>query len=160
MMKPVATILAALLLIGSSPAWAKDEKPGPTPPAQSDKHVAPAQPKGPPAVPPGHAKEPPGQAKDHEPPGQAKKPGGPAGDGAGGVPLGPDEIRRALERRDALPLAEIVSIAESRHNARMIDAELVEVDGFLLYLLTMLDETGHSWRDYYYARTGKPVIVR
>jgi hypothetical protein len=157
MTRPVATILAALLLISSSPAWAKDDKPGPTPPGQS--HVAPGQPPSPP-VPPGQAKEPPGQAKDHEPPGQAKKPGEGVAPGGSGVALSPDEIRVALERRDALPLAEIVAIAESRRNARMINAELVEVDGFLLYLLTMLDETGHSWRDYYYARTGNPVTIR
>ena len=41
----------------------------------------------------------------------------------------------------------------------MVNAKLLQIDDTLLYELTLLDETGRSWREYYYARTGNPVII-
>lgn len=71
-----------------------------------------------------------------------------------------EEAQHAVETREALPLARVVAAAESRTTGHVINARLVRIDGFLLYQLTFLDETGRSWRDFFYARTGYPVVLR
>jgi len=35
----------------------------------------------------------------------------------------------------------------------------VRVSGVLLYQLTLLDDAGHSWRVYYHALRGNPVVL-
>ena len=62
--------------------------------------------------------------------------------------------------REALPLARIITIAETGTTGRVINARLTRVDGTLLYQLTFLDDSGRSWREYFYARTGNPVVIR
>lgn len=167
MMRSFAIILAVLVLAGAAPAWAKDDKTPKEPPGQSADHNPPGQnkpegstPPGQGSTPPGQLNTPPGQDKDKStPPGQDKK--------DGDTPPGQlkrlteqDEAQAAVESKDALPLAKIVEIAQGINAGRVIDAKLVHIDGFLLYELTMLDDAGRSWRDYYYARTGNPVIIR
>ena len=68
------------------------------------------------------------------------------------------EAQRAVETHQALPLARIVAVAATRSEGRVVNAKLMRIDDTLLYELTLLDETGRSWREYYYARTGNPVI--
>jgi uncharacterized membrane protein YkoI len=119
------------------------------------------------------------QADKPEPPGQTKKDETPPGNnghdansgtppGQGSAPVIPpgqatpnevDEAQRAVKAREALPLARIVAVAETRSTGHVINARLVRVDGVLLYQLTLLDEAGRSWREYYYARTGNPVAL-
>lgn len=154
-MRPVAILLTALV-VALSPA-AVLAKSGTTPPGQATKS---------------DKAEPPGQAKSEDKPEPPRGPNPPGLDGAG--PPGPDgngppgqsnsaeqdDAQRAVENREALPLARIVAVAEGRSTGHVINARLVRVDGVLLYQLTLLDESGRSWREYYYARTGNPVIIR
>lgn len=131
-MRPLAIFLAALVMALSPPAvLAKPD----TPPGQAAK---------------------PGQA---DPPGQAKKEDKPEPPGQGSA-ADQDEAQRAVETHEALPLARIVAVAETRSAGHVINARLVRVDGVLLYQLTLLDEDGRSWREYYHARTGHPVVIR
>ena len=69
------------------------------------------------------------------------------------------EAQRAVDAREALPLARIVAVAETRSTGRVINARLLRANGVLLYALTLLDDAGRSWREYYYARTGNPVAI-
>jgi hypothetical protein len=154
-MRPLAILLTALV-VALSPA-AVLAKSGTTPPGQATKS---------------DKAEPPGQAKSEDKPEPPRGPNPPGPDGAG--PPGPDgngppgqsnsaeqdDAQRAVENREALPLARIVAVAEGRSTGHVINARLVRVDGVLLYQLTLLDESGRSWREYYYARTGNPVIIR
>lgn len=114
--------------------------------------------------PPGQTKktnESPDQAKTHDVrPDQERKAGksGPAG-GAAATP-DQDAAQSAVERLEALPLAKIIKVAEGRRAGKVINARLLRVSGVLLYQLTRLDDKGKSWRDYYNAATGNPVVLR
>ena len=168
-MRNLAILLAVLAVaLGPSAAWAKNDK---TPPGQvvnADKPDPPGQTQQ------DDKPDPPGQTKQgdqHNPPGQGKQgdkpePPGLTKNNNGTNPTGPstaDELRaaqRAVEAREALPLARIITIAQARTTGHVINARLTTVNGTLLYQLTFLDETGRSWREYFYARTGNPVIIR
>lgn len=174
---PLTIILAALLLTAGSTGWAIAAPGPPTPPGQA------ATPTPPPAAKPGKpadtAKEdkpaPPGKPTDDKPtpPGKAKETGEPAGPGKAKPPPpgqtsttgkgkpkpDQDAAQDAVQADQALPLVEIVKIAKSLKEGRVVNARLLRVNGVLLYQLTMLDESGHSWRDYYLARSGNPVNV-
>lgn len=101
-------------------------------------------------------------------PGNGNGPGNGAGSikaPAGPLPGGPDSTDQnnaleAVKSGQALPLSSIVPLAETKWGGRVIDAELVRVQGTLLYRLTMLDDNGVSRRVYYQARTGRPVATR
>jgi hypothetical protein len=156
-MRTLAILLAALAIsLTPSAALAKNDK---TPPGQAIKSDKPE--------PPGQAKnadkpDPPGQSKNSgkaNPPGLNKPDDSP---GSAAVPSNTDadEAQRAVERHEALPLAKIIKIAEGQTTGRVIDARLVRASGVLLYQLTFLDDTGRSWRAYFYARSGNPVTTR
>lgn len=165
-MRPIAILLAALVMALTPPAvLAKTDK---TPPGQAAKAANPE--------PPGQARqddkqEPPGQGgSGPNPPGpdgagppgpDGNGPPGPDGDGPPGQSMATDQddAQRAVERHEALPLARIVAVAETRSDGHVINARLVRIEGVLLYQLTMLDDTGRSWREYYDARTGNPVVI-
>lgn len=70
-----------------------------------------------------------------------------------------EEAIEAVESGRALPLATMIRKAEAATDARVIDAQLTTVDGFLLYRLTMLDPQGRVWRSNWYARTGNIVAT-
>jgi len=77
-------------------------------------------------------------------------------------PTGPkdqNEAQKAVEERRALPLAKIIKIAERRDKGTVINARLVRVSGVLLYQLTLLNDAGRSWRVYYHAQRGNPVVL-
>jgi uncharacterized membrane protein YkoI len=63
----------------------------------------------------------------------------------------------AVKSGQALPLSEIIALAQRAWGGRVIDAKLVQARGNLLYRLTMLDDGGVSRRVYYQARTGQAV---
>jgi hypothetical protein len=149
-MRSLALLLAALVMALSAPAVLA-AKPDKTPPGQAADKA-----------------EPPGQANrgdKPEPPGQAgggpntPGPDGNGPPGQGGAATEQDDAQRAVERHEALPLARIVAVAETRSSGHVINARLVRIDGVLLYQLTLLDDGGRSWREYYYARTGNPVVI-
>jgi hypothetical protein len=71
-----------------------------------------------------------------------------------------EEALEAVESGRALPLATMIRKAEAATDARVIDAQLTTVDGFLLYRLTMLDQQGRVWRSNWYARTGNLVAAQ
>lgn len=171
LMRPLAILLTALLMV-LSPA-AVLAKSGTTPPGQatkSDKAEPPGQAKSEDKPEPPRGPNPPGPDGSGPPGPDGNGPPGPDGNGPpgpdGNGPPGQnksaeqDDAQQAVENREALPLAKIVAVAEGRSTGHVINAKLVRVDGVLLYQLTLLDESGRSWREYYYARTGNPVIIR
>ena len=160
-------ILLAVLAVALSPAvaQAKNDK---TPPGQvetADKPDPPGQTKqSDKPDPPGQTKpDTPGQTKQDdkpEPPGLTRNTDTPGTTPA--LPSTADELaaaQRAVEAREALPLAKIITIAQARTTGHVIDARLTKVKDTLLYQLTFLDDAGRSWREYFYARTGNPVII-
>jgi len=94
--------------------------------------------------------------KDPKPAGPSTPPAKPSTPPAGDQ----DEAQQAVQEQAALPLAKIIKIAEGRQVGRVINARLLRVSGVLLYQLTRLDDGGNSWRDYYNAATGNPVVLR
>lgn len=159
-MRIVIAILALLAFSVASPAFAA---PGKVPPGQSTSQGSNGSGK------PDDAKNTQNSGKP-EVPEKPAKPGQPGrgSDGPNGASHGPgaaasspvdqDEALRAVERGEAVPLSQIVTIAEGRpQGGHVVNARLVRIEDFLLYQLTMLDDTGRSWRDYYYARSGNPV---
>jgi hypothetical protein len=74
-------------------------------------------------------------------------------------PKDQNEAQKAVEEHRALPLAKIIKIAEGRDKGEVINARLVRVSGVLLYQLTLLDDAGNSWRVYYHALRGNPVVL-
>jgi uncharacterized membrane protein YkoI len=156
-MRLLAIITVALVLALCPPVLAKSDKAQNAAPGQSENGKT------------GDKPDPPGQVKKDEPgsgqegasslasPPAAAKPPGSA---KGLISIELDEVQRAVRSREALPLARIIAVAEERATGHVINAKLVRIDGTLLYQLTLLSETGQSWREYYYARTGNPVVIR
>jgi hypothetical protein len=99
--------------------------------------------------------DPPGKSGADGPPGQSDNP--PTPDKPPPAALEQDEALRVVEQREALPLAQIVALAETRTGAHVVDARLMRVDGVLLYRLILLSDVGRSWRLYLDARTGTVV---
>jgi uncharacterized membrane protein YkoI len=148
-MRTLAILMAALVMaLGPQVALAKSDKSPPGQAARAEDSDSPGQ---------SGQTDSSGSGKSQnkpEPPGQAKKPDGPPGQAVEFT-----DAQRAVETNQALPLARIVAVAATRSDGRVVNAKLIQIDNVLLYELTMLDETGRSWRDYYYARTGNPVII-
>jgi uncharacterized membrane protein YkoI len=157
----------------AGPASTPDPGPTAPTPAAAAPPTGPAD--GPPPAGKGHDEPkaggkkdgPPGQAKkddepakppkkDPDPSGQEKK----AGKSSSAVPPDQDVAQSAVERLEALPLAKIIKVAEGRTAGKVINARLLRVSGVLLYQLTRLDDKGRTWRDYYNAATGNPVVLR
>ena len=109
---------------------------------------------------PSVAPSPPAQGgSGSSPPGQGEAGGQPGARDDPGVPSDQDAAQRAVQRREALPLSKIIGIAERQTEGRVINARLLRVSGVLLYQLTILDGDGRSWRDYYLAASGNPVVL-
>jgi hypothetical protein len=158
------TAAPALTQSGKTPPGQAAKADKADPPGQStatnppgpDGNGPPGQNKGRPNPPGPHGNGPPGP-DGNGPPGQ---PGGPGGGGSGAT-SDQNAAQEAVQSNQALPLARIVSIAEERSDTgHVIDAGLITINGVLLYRLKLLDDSGRSWREYYYARTGNPVIIR
>lgn len=111
------------------------------------------------AAPPDHAGGPGGNSGAS--PAQAASSGPPTGYPASkpGASSDQDAAQRAVLRHEALPLSKIIGIAEKLTEGRVINARLLRVSGVLLYQLTVLNSEGRSWRDYYSAASGNPVVL-
>ncbi len=57
----------------------------------------------------------------------------------------------------AVPLTTIVDELNTRAAGEMIDAQLMTANGFLLYAVKVLSDSGRVSTEYYYARTGRRV---
>jgi uncharacterized membrane protein YkoI len=57
----------------------------------------------------------------------------------------------------ALPLERIMSLARLEIDGEIVDAHLIQVRGFLLYELKVVDADGDVSDIYYYARSGERV---
>ena len=163
-MKELAILLAVLAVaLGPTAALARNDK---TPPGQvvsDDGADSPGQTgQDDKPDPPGEAK----QGDQHQPPGQARQDDKPDAPGHAKAPAGKfstaDELaqaQRAVQANGALPLARIISIAEALTTGHVINVRLTTISDLLLYQLTFLDDRGRSWREYFNARTGKPVVI-
>ena len=136
----------------AKPPKADDKAKPPAPPAKAAK---PEDKPKPPAPPPKPDKPP-----KADPPKQAKK-GDPTPKTTPKKPLVPDQdaAQKAVALKQALPLAKIIAIAATHSAGRVINARLVQINSVLLYQLTLLDEAGRSWREYYHASSGNPVVL-
>jgi hypothetical protein len=170
-MRTLAIIAAALMIALSPPALAKSDRSPSPPPGPSAKADKPEKPSKSEPDKPGKPEKPEKPAKPEkldkpEPPGETTGSITPPGRTPSTGPSGQttdmelDEAQRAVQEHEALPLARIIAVAESRTTGHVINAKLLRIDGSLLYQLTLLDDTGLSWREYYLARTGNPVIIR
>tara|TARA_R110000772_G_scaffold267976_3_gene393738 strand:- start:7021 stop:7323 length:303 start_codon:yes stop_codon:yes gene_type:complete len=65
-----------------------------------------------------------------------------------------DRARRALEEGRILPLTDILSRAEAAYPGHLIEAELEEKDGVLVYEIKILTFGGRVMKLYYDAGTG------
>ena len=70
-----------------------------------------------------------------------------------------ERARRALERGDVLPLAEVLAAVEQQHPGRVIEVELEEEDGRLVYELKLLAGGGRLLEIYADARTAEVLEV-
>lgn len=88
---------------------------------------------------------------------------GGGGQGAGGSTTAAteqEEALRAVRTGQALPLAEILPIAQSTYEGEVIDVHLMRVRSILLYQLTFLAPDGEVFDTFLYAATGIPVQPR
>jgi uncharacterized membrane protein YkoI len=66
-----------------------------------------------------------------------------------------DRARRAVEEGRILPLKDILARAEASHPGQLLEAELEDEHGALIYELKVLATDGRVVRLYYDARTGE-----
>jgi uncharacterized membrane protein YkoI len=62
-----------------------------------------------------------------------------------------------VQSQKALPLEEIMKLARLQIEGEIIDAHLIQVRGFLLYELKVVDTDGDVSDIYFYARSGERV---
>ena len=63
----------------------------------------------------------------------------------------------AVQRREAVPLEQIMSGLRKRSAGQVIDAALIRRDGVLYYRLTVPDPSGQVNALFFLARSGQPV---
>ncbi|MFT4014773.1 MAG: hypothetical protein QM682_15540 [Paracoccus sp. (in: a-proteobacteria)] len=89
---------------------------------------------------------------------------GPAGPGSrapGSRRLSDQETaRRAVERREALPLERIIASLRAYSAGQVVDAALVRHGGVLYYRLTVLEPLGEVREMFFVASTGEAVELR
>lgn len=68
-----------------------------------------------------------------------------------------EAARRAVEENRALPLSTIAPTVEARFAARLIDAELEEEDGRIVYELKLITGGGQLMEVYVDAATGTVI---
>ncbi|AVM74633.1 PepSY domain-containing protein [Magnetospirillum gryphiswaldense] len=71
-----------------------------------------------------------------------------------------DRARRALEEGRILPLGQILARAEAAYPGQLIEAELEDERGTLVYELKVLAKDGRLLKLYYDAATGEVLKVR
>jgi uncharacterized membrane protein YkoI len=87
-------------------------------------------------------------------PGSSPAPGSPA---PAIVTLDQNAALALVQSQKALPLEEIMKLARLQIEGEIIDAHLIQVRGFLLYELKVVDTDGDVSDIYFYARSGERV---
>jgi hypothetical protein len=85
---------------------------------------------------------------------------GPATTGSEPLVLTQDEALDAVANRRAMPLDKVMVIAQLATTGEIIDAALVDINGFLLYVFKVLETSGDVSQLYFYARSGQMVEIR
>jgi uncharacterized membrane protein YkoI len=67
---------------------------------------------------------------------------------------GHDRARKAVEEGLILPLKDILARAEAAYPGRLIETELEDEDGIMVYEIKMLTKDGRLMKLHYDARTG------
>jgi len=78
-----------------------------------------------------------------------------AGDGT--IHYTPDHARDAVKAGQAVSLGSLLPDIEARAPGEIIDAELLNVRGFLVYAIRVLRDTGRVTTEYYYAQSGRYI---
>ena len=65
-----------------------------------------------------------------------------------------DRAKMLREQGDILPLSEILQKAEQEHPGQMLEVELEEEAGKIIYELELLDDQGRVWEMKYDAKNG------
>lgn len=73
------------------------------------------------------------------------------------VELSESEVLAAVEAGTAVALSTILPDVRTRTGGEVINAQLEQVRGFLLYAVTVLTPEGKVTTEYYYARSGQHV---
>ena len=71
-----------------------------------------------------------------------------------------DRARRALERGEILPLTDILKRANREYPGQLIEAELDDEDGGLVYELVIISDAGRVFKLYYDAKNGELLKVK
>lgn len=66
-----------------------------------------------------------------------------------------DEMKRLEERGPTISLESVIEKAQARQPGRMIEAEVEELHGRVVYEIEILDDEGRVWELLFDARTGK-----
>lgn len=88
-------------------------------------------------------------------PGKSSESGAPAPTSSAEVDQ--DLALEAVESNRAVPLETITEAIKATDAGEVIDAQLITVNNFLLYEVTVLSDTGKVSKIYYYARSGLRV---
>jgi hypothetical protein len=92
--------------------------------------------------------------------------GGSGGDGSGGaaastiLTLTQQEALDAVANKKVMPLDKVLVAARLFTDGEIIDANLISVNGFLLYAFKVLASSGDVSTIYYYARSGVRVETK
>lgn len=71
-----------------------------------------------------------------------------------------DRVRRAVERGEILPLTDILKRTNKEYPGQLIEAELEDEDGEMVYELVIISEDGRVYKLYYDARNGDLLKVK
>tara|TARA_R110000787_G_scaffold9886_12_gene34206 strand:- start:317 stop:700 length:384 start_codon:yes stop_codon:yes gene_type:complete len=71
-----------------------------------------------------------------------------------------DRARRAVERGEILPLTDILRQTTRDYPGQLIEAELEDEDGEMIYELVIISEDGRVYKLYYDARNGALLKVK
>lgn len=71
-----------------------------------------------------------------------------------------DRARRAVERGEILPLTDILKQTAKDYPGQLIEAELEDEDGEMIYELVIISEDGRVYKLYYDARNGVLLKVK
>lgn len=71
-----------------------------------------------------------------------------------------DRARRALERGEILPLTDILKRANKEYPGQLIEAELEDDHGEMVYELVIISAEGRVYKLYYDARNGALLKVK
>lgn len=76
---------------------------------------------------------------------------------SGGASADHEEAYQLLQQGKILPLGEIIALQRQERPGRILEVELRQEEGRLVYLLEVLDDQGRVWQLYYDAATGDSV---